>query len=132
MAEMRPYNAINANIVVDGRTIQGFQENDMFSYTFSEEKVRVAVDAQGQVGTATNNNHLGEITINLSGTSIDHKFLLDIANSNRRVSIQITSEIEKISGTKAWITKVPDGAFGKEVPKRTYKFKVADLRVEGV
>ena len=34
MADVRLYDAVKANIVVNGRTIQGFQDGDMFSYTF--------------------------------------------------------------------------------------------------
>ena len=45
MADVRLYDAVKANIVVDGRTIQGFQDGDMFSYTYKEEKVKTTVDA---------------------------------------------------------------------------------------
>lgn len=130
MAELHMYNALDANIVIDGRTIQGFQENDMFSYTFKEDQIKTAVDAQGTPAGSVNNNHLGEVTINLSGTSVDHKYLNGIANSHKQVTLQINSEFEKISGNQAFISKVPDGAFGKDTPKRTYKFEVLDMRVD--
>ena len=132
MAELHMYNALNANIVIDGRTIQGFQESDMFSYTFKEDQIKTSVDAQGTPAGSVNNNHLGEVTINLSGTSVDHKYLNGIANSHKQVSLQINSEFEKISGNQAFISKVPDGAFGKDTPKRTYKFEVLDMRVDAL
>lgn len=132
MADVRLYDALQANIVVDGRTIKGFQDGDMFSYTYKEEKVRTSVDAQGNPAVAINNNHLATITINLTGNSVDHKYLNDIANQNKQVTISITSEFERISGNQAFITKIPDGAFGKDTPKRTYTFEVLDMRVEAL
>lgn len=132
MAELHMYNALDANIVIGGRTIKGFQENDMFSYTFKEEQIKTSVDAQGTPAGSVNNNHLGEVTINLSGTSVDHKYLNGIANSHKQVTLQINSEFEKISGNQAFISKVPDGAFGKDTPKRTYKFEVLDMRVDAL
>ena len=122
MADVRLYDAVKANIVVNGRTIQGFQDGDMFSYTFKEEKVKTAVDAHGDAAIAINNNHLATVTINLN----------DIANANKQVTLQITSEFEKVSGNQAFITKVPDGAFGKDTPKRTYTFEVLDMRVQAL
>lgn|SRR5699024_5417115 len=132
MADVRLYDAVEANIVVNGRTIQGFQDGDMFSYTFKEEKVKTAVDAHGDAAIAINNNHLATVTINLTGNSVDHKYLNDIANANKQVTLQITSEFEKVSGNQAFITKVPDGAFGKDTPKRTYTFEVLDMRVQAL
>ena len=75
MADVRLYDAVKANIVVNGRTIQGFQDGDMFSYTFKEEKVKTTVDAHGDAAIAINNNHLATVTINLTGNSVDHKYL---------------------------------------------------------
>ena len=132
MADVRLYDAVKANIVVNGRTIQGFQDGDMFSYTFKEEKVKTAVDAHGDAAIAINNNHLATVTINLTGNSVDHKYLNDIANANKQVTLQITSEFEKVSGNQAFITKVPDGAFGKDTPKRTYTIEVLDMRVQAL
>lgn len=130
MADVRVYDAKKANIVINGRTIQGFQDGDMFSYTFKENKVNTSVDAQGAPAIAVNNNHLATVTINLTGNSVDHKYLNDIANANKQVTLSITSDFEKVSGNQAFIQKVPDGAFGKDTPKRTYVFEVLDMRVE--
>lgn len=130
MSDVRIYDAKDANIVIDGRTIQGFQDGDMFSYSYKENKVNTSVDAQGSPAVAVNNNHLATVTINLTGNSIDHKYLLDIANNNKQVTLAITSDFEKISANQAFIQKVPDGAFGKDTPRRTYTLEVLDMRVD--
>lgn len=132
MADVRTYDALKANIVIDGRTIQGFQDGDMFSYNYKEEKVKTSVDAQGNPAIAINNNHLATVTINLTGNSIDHKYLNSIANANKQVTLAITSEFEKVSGNQAFIVKVPDGGFGKDTPKRSYVLEVLDMRVEAL
>lgn len=126
------YDAAKSNVVIGGRTIRGFQEGDMYSYEFSEDKMTATVDAHGDPSGAIHNSNLGTVTLNLSGTSIDHKYLNNITNTNKIVPLQITSDIEKVTGTKAFITKVPSGGFGKDTPKRTYVFKVLDLHVEAL
>lgn len=129
MADIVTYDAKNVNISVNGRVIQGFQDNDMVSYTFKEDRVQTAVDAQGTPQVAINNNHLGQVTINLSGNSADHQWLNDLANKGTVFPIVITSDNEKISGNKAIIAKPADGAFGKNVPGRTYTVEVLDMQV---
>ena len=37
MADVRLYDAVNANIVIDGRTIQGFQD-EICSHTLTKKK----------------------------------------------------------------------------------------------
>ena len=130
MADVRLYDAVKANIVVDGRTIQGFQDGDMFNVTVKEERVRTAVDAQGWPSIAINNNRLGQITVNLSGNSVDHKRLNQLANTNKVFALVATTPYEKISGTQCIISKPADAAFGKETPKRTYTIEVLDMQVE--
>ena len=106
---IKVYNAKDVHLSVDGRIIQGFQ---------------------GVPSIAINNNRLGQITVNLSGNSADHKRLNALANSNKIFSIVATTPYEKITGDQAIIAKPADAAFGKETPKRTYTIEVLDLHVE--
>lgn len=124
------YNAKDCSISVDGRVVQGFQDNDMFSYTIKEDRIQTSVDAQGYASAAVNNNRLGQITINLSGNSVDHKRLNELANTNKMFPIVITTPYEKISGNQAMIAKPADGAFGKATPARTYTVEVLDMQVQ--
>lgn len=130
MSDIKIYNAKDVTVSVDGRVIQGFQDNDMVSYTRKEDNITTAVDAQGWPSAAINNNHLGQITINLSGESADHKRMNQLANTTKVFPIVISSPTEKISGSQAMIGKPADGAFGKAVPGRTYTIEVLDMQVE--
>lgn len=124
------YNAKDVHLSVDGRVVQGFQDGDMFNVTVKEDRVQTSVDAQGVPSIAVNNNRLGQITVNLSGNSADHKYLNKLANSNKIFSIVATTPYEKITGDQAIIAKPADAAFGKQTPKRTYTIEVLDLHME--
>ncbi|QIL50114.1 hypothetical protein G7084_01515 [Weissella coleopterorum] len=123
------YDAKSVVLTVDGVVIQGFQDNDMITYSFKEEQVRTSVDAQGVPSLAKNNNHLGNIVINLSGNSKSHKFLNNLANTRKVFPIVIKSDLEKVSSTQCIIAKPADGAFGKDTPKRTYTVEALSMEV---
>lgn len=124
------YDAKDVHISIDGRVIQGFQDGDMFSATTKEDRVTTEVDAQGFGFAAINNNRLGQITVNLSGNSPDHKRLNDLANSNKIFPVVITTPMEKITAQRCLITKPADAAFGKATPKRTYTIQCLEMHVE--
>ncbi|WP_283598181.1 phage structural protein [Ligilactobacillus saerimneri] len=128
--EIKQYNAKDVHLSIDGRIVQGFQDGDMFAVTIKEDRVQTSVDAQGTPSIAINNNRLGQVTVNLSGNSVDHKRLNELANSNKIFPIVATTPYEKITGDQAIIAKPADAAFGKETPKRTYTIEVLDLHVE--
>lgn len=124
------YNAKDVHISIDGRVVQGFQANDMFQARVKEDRVQTSVDAQGFPSIAVNNNRLGQITVNLSGNSVDHKRLNELANSNKVFPIVATTPYEKISGNQAIISKPADAAYGKATPARTYTIEVLDMQIE--
>ena len=85
----------------------------MFSYTYKEEKVKTTVDAQGNPAIAINSCAISSfddwardavLTVNspalVSGLI---EIIHGIANANKQVTLQITSEFEKISGNQATI-----------------------------
>lgn len=130
MADIPIYNAKDVTISIDGRVVQGFQENDMFTVTRKEDNVQTAVDAQGWPAIAINNNRLGQITLNLSGESTDHKRLNELANNSKVFPIVVNTPFEKISGNQAIVAKPADSAYGKAVPGRTYTIEVLDMQIE--
>ena len=89
------YDAKDVHLSIDGRVVQNFQDGDMFNVTVKEERVRTAVDAQGWPSIAINNNRLGQITVNLSGNSVDHKRLNQLANTNKVFALVATTPYEK-------------------------------------
>lgn len=130
MEEKLMYDAKECHISVDGRVVQGFQANDMFTAQLKEDRIRTSVDAQGTASVAINNSHLGQIVINLSGNSVDHKRLNQLANSSKAVPIVITTPYEKITSNQAICTKPANAAFGKDTPARTYTFEALDMQVD--
>lgn len=126
---IKTYDAMDVTISVDGRVVQGFQANDMFSVSYKEDLVRTSVDAQGTASISINNSHLGTITINLSGNSADHKRLNDIAKARKIVPVVIKSPYEKITANKCIFTKPANAAYGKDTPARTYTMEALDMDI---
>lgn len=124
------YNAMDVSISINGRVIQGFQENDMFSAQYKEDQVRTNVDAQGWPSMAINNNHLGQITLNLSGSSLDYKTMLTLANTHEVFSVVAITPIEKITANQCIIARQPSAAYGKDTPKRTFTIEALDMQME--
>lgn len=124
--EIPMYDAKDVALVIDGRTVQGFQENDMCVFTAKEDRIQTAVDAQGYPSAAVNNNHLAQMTVNLSGNSIDHQRMNTLANNSNQFPLTLTSPIEDITANQCFITKVADAAFGKSTPARTYTIEMLD------
>ncbi|KRL81808.1 phage structural protein [Ligilactobacillus equi] len=124
------YNAKDVHISVDGRVVQGFQDGDMFTAQVKEDRVQTEVDAQGEPSVAINNNRLGQVTVNLSGNSADHKRLNKLANTSKVFPLVITTPYEKITCDQCIIARPAEAAFGKQTPKRTYTIEALDLHVE--
>lgn len=101
------YDAKDVHLSIDGRVVQNFQDGDMFNVTVKEERVRTAVDAQGWPSIAINNNRLGQITVNLSGNSVDHKRLNQLANTNKVFPLVATTPYEKFLGHSASFPSQP-------------------------
>lgn len=128
----RTYDAKDVSVVVDGRVIKGFQDNDMVTATQKEENVQTSVDAQGEPQVAINNNKLGQITINLSGNSVDHKRMNNLANTHKVFPVTIKSDIEKVVAQQCIISKPADAAFGKAVPARTYTIEALEIHIDAI
>ncbi|WP_155286042.1 hypothetical protein [Lacticaseibacillus zhaodongensis] len=120
------YDAREVSLVIDNRIVQGFQENDMAVFTAKEDRIQTSVDAQGYPSAAVNNNHLSQLVVNLSGNSIDHQRLTELANNSNQFAVTLDSPIETITANQCFITKVPDSAYGKSTPARTYTIEMLD------
>lgn len=127
---MKVYNAKDVHLVIDGRVVQGFQPNDMFTIAYDEDRITMTVDAQGNVEAAANNARMATLTVNLSGNSADHKRLAKLANANKSFKVSATTGYEKITGNECFVTKLPNTAYGKGTPGRTYTIKIADCQMD--
>lgn len=125
---MNTYDAADVTTIVDGTVLFGFQDGDMVSFSKDNPFIEVQTDAQGASSAAKNNDNLGTVTVNMSRNSPCNKYLMDIANSKKAVSVSVMHQTEKASATIAYIEKLPDGSFGKGVPTRTYTFKCLDYK----
>lgn len=127
---MKTYDASLVSVVVDGRFITGFDEGEFVSWEKDEDNFSTKVDAQGYTGVAVVNNQLGTITLPVSQTSPDLKFLKTLANTKKKFAIWVNSPDEKIGGTEAMVKKTPEGSFGDEIGVREFEIQVFDFTDE--
>lgn len=124
------YDASLVTVVVAGRFLTGFDEGDMVSWSKDEDNFDTKIDAQGFTSVAVRNNTLGTITIPLSQTSPDLKYMKELANRKEPFSIWITSPEENVGGAEAMIKKTPDGTLGDEINSREFEVQVFDFTDE--
>lgn len=130
MEDMTTYDAREVSTIIDNAVITGFQDGDMVSFAKDNEFIETQVDAQGEASAALNNDSLGTFTINLSSNSPWNKKMMDLANGRKQFAITIKHKTERAWATKAFITKTPDGSYGKGVGSRAYSIKALDYKHE--
>lgn len=127
---MKLYDAKRSSISVKNRVLTGFTANDMFAYTAKEERIQTQVDAQGEASMSINNARLAQITVNLSASSPDYKWLSDLSNNMEEFPVVIKTDVEKITVNSAFISKPADVSAGKTTGARTFIIECLDSNVE--
>lgn len=127
---MKIYDAKRSSISVKNRVLTGFGPNDMFTYASKEERIQTEVDAQGNASASINNARLAQITVNLSASSPDYKWLSDLSNNMEQFPVVIKTDVEKITVNTAYVSKPADVAAGKATGLRTFTIECLDSNVE--
>lgn len=126
------YNAKECSITVDDVFITGVGE-DMASGEKDEENFSTAVGAQGDVCMNEVNNPLGTVTITVNPCSPSAKYLRDLANAGKVVSVWVSNKSKgtRYGGTQARIKKTPSEEDGAEAADLEFEFQVFDYVDEG-
>lgn len=121
------YNAKDCSITVDDIFITGVGE-DMASGEKDEENFSTSVGAQGDVCMSEINNPLGTVTITVQACSPSVRYLKQLANSGKVVSVWVTNKSKgsRYGGSQARIKKVPSEADGAEPEDLEFEFQVFD------
>ena len=128
---MQIYDAEKVTVTVDKMVLFGFGDGDMVTCTKEANNIETKVDAQGSASAAILHDNTGSIQIDLAHTSPCNAHLMKLANSKKMVAVRVVHDgKETIGGSKAYVEKTPDAAFGKEVGNRSYTLKVLDYKHE--
>lgn len=125
-------------VAIGGILVDGFNDGDAIAVKRYEENYFLKVGVDGGVARARNSNKTGSIEITLLSTSgandkLSSFFLADSLTVDGTpigtVVIADTSGRTVISATQAWLKKLPDMGFGKEVGERKWIIDCADLKI---
>lgn len=130
------YDPKQVNVIVGGAPIGGYADGNFVEITFEEEQFKKVTGADGLTSRAKTNNHSGSISITLQATSSSNDVLSLLWNADRRTNGGVVPILVKDSSGRtlaaaahAWIKKLPDVAFGKEISERTWEFDCAELEI---
>lgn len=101
------YDANDTTIMVDGHEMYDFQDGDIFTATYDQDRWTVVEDVQG-TGTASKNNKTGgTITINLLETSPCNAIMEQVTETGN-FPVDIVSSTYHLSAVHCYIQKKPD------------------------
>jgi hypothetical protein len=133
---VKTYDPSQVSVVFGGIPLSGFADGTFITVMRSEDAYTKESGADGVVSRSKSSDRSGEATLTLSQTSPSNDVLSGIAlldeNSNTGVLpfiIKDNSGRTLASSGNAWIRKVSEASFGKELENREWVFDIADLEI---
>ena len=124
------YDAAQVNVTVDGQRIFGFGDGDMITGDRANDFVSLKTDAQGQYVFSKNNDRHGNMVITLSDQSPAAVTLMDIANAQKQVPIDMSSPHDHAWSTGAMVQKLPGFKKGAEAGTLGFQFLCGDYNYQ--
>ncbi len=131
---MSQYDPRQVYFTYAGTRIQGYADGDFFSSKFNEDSQSLIIGADGDGCFIANANESGEVTVTLLASSKSNDLLSALFETQRVVPVPkplygkdgLGTSI--ISGEQAFIKKLPDITYGKEMSTREWVFIVLKLK----
>lgn len=124
---VRTYDPKKVLVIIGGVPMSGFSDGDFIKAVRDEDAFMKKVGVDGETSRAKNNNRSGSLTLTLMQTSLSNDVLSGFAAADELASAGVVPVLIKdLSGTTtffssdAWIKKMPEGGFGKEVGTREW------------
>lgn len=131
---LRTYDPKKVTVVIGGVPMSGFADGTFLSIIRSEDAFTKVTGADGDTSRAKSNNRDGEATLTLLQTSPSNDILTGFAQLDERENGGVVSfTVKDLSGRStfvsafAWIRKLPDSEYGKEISDREWVFELADM-----
>lgn len=130
------YNPEDYSIIFNGIPIEGFAEDNFLEIEFESEGFLDQIGADGHVVRYKSCDDRATVTFTLMATSPSNKLLSTMYNADRKAPngigvgpllIRNTQGATVFMGTQAWIQKMPNTSFGKELGEREWTIRVAKL-----
>lgn len=128
MSGVRTYDPKNVQIIVGGTPMTGFADGTFLNVASDENLYNKTTGADGEVSRSRSNNRSATATITLKQTSQANNILSALAAadnaSNSGVFPFMVKEIGSgetlIFAQAAWIEKLPDAEYSKDVSDRVW------------
>ena len=131
---VKTYDPKNTVVTVAGIPVGGYADGTFIKVTRDEDAFKKVTGADGYTARVKSNNRGGAIEITLMQTSSSNSLLSALAVADELTSAGIVPVMVKdltgvstsFSGT-AWVKKMPDQEFSKELSNRVWILDCADL-----
>jgi hypothetical protein len=135
MAAIKTYAPDKVSVVLGGAIMSGYAEDGFVKIEVATEAFTKHVGADGEVSRTRNTDKSGTITLKLKQTSDSNDVLsalynTDITTLQGYLPVIVKDNVGRTlaAGSSAWIQKLPEAEFGKEIGDREWIIEVADLQ----
>jgi hypothetical protein len=130
---IKTYSPADVAVIVAGRNLEN--RGDTFvTVSFDEDTWMPVVGSDGDASRAYNANRMGTVVITLKQTADDNLFLSGLISGDAITKLGTFPFLVKDnlgnsihSAAEAWIQKVADAEYGKEVGDRQWTIRCAEL-----
>lgn len=136
----KTYNAKEVVITLGGipgfaaHTVAGFADGTFVKVSFDEDQFKKHIGADGEVSRSKSNNYSGKIEVTLmqssdSNDAMSALAIIDRVSSNGVIPVTVADLKGKslYFASSAWVMKVTDSEFGKELGSRTWTLDTDNL-----
>lgn len=131
---IKTYAPDKVTVVFGGAILTGYAEDSFIKIEMSTEAFTMHVGGDGEVSRTRNVDRTGKVTVKLKQTSDSNDILsafytADITSLQGYLPVIVKDNAGRTvaAGSSAWIQKLPDTEFGKEIGEREWIIDVADL-----
>lgn len=131
---IKTYAPDKVTVVFGGAILTGYAEDSFIKIEMSTEAFTMHVGGDGEVSRTRNVDRTGKVTVKLKQTSDSNDILsafytADITSLQGYLPVIVKDNAGRTlaAGSSAWIQKLPETEFGKEIGEREWVLDVADL-----
>lgn len=132
--QVATYDPKNLSMIVGGKIIHGFGDGTVIKLSRNEQAFNLKVGVDGEGTRAKSNNRSGKVELTLMQSSASNDDLSAFAQADELsnggavpVLFKDNSGRTLATALTAWVQKVPDTEFAKEVMTRTWVLETDSL-----
>lgn len=124
---VKTYDPKKVIVTFGGNIISGYADGTFINVSSPSDTFTKKVGADGEIARGRSNDDTAEVTLTLMATSASNAYLDSIRRIDKATGAGVRAlSIQDLSGTtiffypEAWIRKMPDTEYGKEVSDRVW------------